>query len=125
MDRKDHPRATEAKYRAILAEQARDGLSRVEAAARAGVKPITLNWWRCELVRRDRRRRSAENGPNASAFLPVRVRELAPPVVKPIPSTPYEVVFASGWVVRVPRDFEGASIQALVRALGALEGAPC
>lgn len=117
--------ATEQKYRAILEGQARDGLSREEAAARAGIKPSTLTWWRCELTRRDRERRGAVKT-NAPALLPVRVRDAdAEPVawtIRTAASTPYEVVLVSGRVLRVPRDFDAASVQALVRAV---EAAPC
>lgn len=115
--------ATEQKYRAILEGQAKDGLSREEAAARAGIKPSTLTWWRCELARRDRERLSVGKT-SSPALLPVRVRDAEPVAwtVRPTVSTPYEVVLVSGRVLRVPRDFDAASVQALVRAV---EAAPC
>ena len=47
---------TEKKYRELFALQEREGLSRDEIARRAGVKPGTVTWWRCEIARRDRER---------------------------------------------------------------------
>jgi hypothetical protein len=118
----------EEKYRAILAEQEREGLSRAEAAARAGVKPITLTWWRCELKRRERdgiqgRRKRAPTAPACPEFLPVQVRGFPGATsLGLIAPQPYEVVLASGRIVRVPRDFEGQNLQTLVRTL---EEMPC
>jgi hypothetical protein len=116
--------ATEQKYRAVLEEQARDGFSLGEAAARVGVKPVTLAWWRCEIARRDRERQSPRTEANSPALLPVRVRDVEPVewAIRPATSTPYEVLLVSGRVLRVPRDFEPAGVQALVRAV---ESASC
>lgn len=110
--------STEEKYRALLAQQESEGLSRQEAAARAGIKPSTLTWWRCEIARLDRERGRARKGDSAM-LVPVAVRDVAPmaSVAQPFSSPPYEVVLGSGRVVRVPRDFEAAQVQALVRAL--------
>ena len=115
--------ATEQKYRAVLENQARDGVSREEAAARAGIKPSTLTWWRSELARRDRERLGVGKT-SSPLLLPVRVRDVEPAAwaLRPAVSTPYEVVLVSGRVVRVPRDFDTAGVQALVRAV---EAASC
>jgi len=127
MDRTDNTtteQTTEEKYRAILDEQAKEGLTRTEAAARVGVKPSTLTWWRWELARRDREGCHGRRKTDCPELLPVRVRDVAPAdyVITTITTTPYEVVLASGRVVRVPRDFDGATVQSLVRAL---EELPC
>jgi hypothetical protein len=119
--------ATEQRYRAVLEVQAKEGLSREEAASRAGVKPSTLTWWASELARRERERLvGSASSPAAPVLVPVRVHEAdAEPVawtVKSAASTPYEVVLVSGRVLRVPRDFDAVSVQALVRAV---EAAPC
>jgi hypothetical protein len=120
---------TEEKYRAILAEQEEEGLSREEAAARAGVKPNTLSWWRCELKRRDRdgvhrRRGQGKSDVGPPELLPVRVQDVVARAtfLGSMGPTPYEVVLGSGRVVRVPRDFDDRSVQSLVRLL---EELPC
>ena len=71
-----HDTATEKKYRELLAQEAREGLSRQEIAARAGIKPSTLTWWRSELRRLDRERSRAETG--EATLVPVTIREVAP-----------------------------------------------
>ena len=110
---------TEKKYRELLAQQEREGLSREEIAARAGIKPSTLNWWRCEIGRRDRERKKAEK--TAPVLVPVTVREEAAPKTKAVDraatSGRYEVVLAGGRVLRVPGVFDGGELLALVRLL--------
>jgi len=120
---------TEKKYRELLALQEREGLSRDAAAARGGIKPSTLTWWRCEIARRDRERNRPEKTKRvdeaAAALVPVTVREAAPKagvVERPAPTDSYEIVLASGRVLRVPRVFDSDEVLALVRLL---EAGPC
>ena len=117
-----HDTATQKKYRKLLALQARDGLSRQEIAARAGIKPSTVTWWRYELARLDRARGRAKV--DAGALVPVTVREAVPTadVVRPASPSAYEVVLSGGRVLRVPQGFEANEVHALVRVL---EAAPC
>lgn len=115
----------EARYRRLFAERRR-GESWEALAARAGVAPGTLAWWRYELRRRDAARARIEHeGPT---LLPVRV--LAPAVAESPASVPawegaqgYEVVLAGGRrVLRIPAGFEPAAVRALVAAV---EGETC
>src|SRR5438128_2424441 len=112
---REHESSTEKKYRELLEQQGREGLSREEAAARAGVKPSTLTWWRSQLKRLDRERSSpAETG--GTSLLPVTIRDAAPTtcVVRPSLSAAYEVVLGRGRVLRVPRGFDASEVHALV-----------
>jgi hypothetical protein len=117
---RSHDSATQKKYRELLAQQERDGLSRKEVAARAGIKPSTLTWWGSELKRLDRERAEAD----AARLMPVTIREVAATAGTAPPASPdfYEVVVGGGRVLRVPRGFEAAEVHALVRVL---EKAPC
>lgn len=113
--------STEKKYRELLAQQEREGLSREEIAAQAGIKPSTLTWWRSELKRRAREHGRAEA--NTAALVPVTIREVAPTtcVVRATTPVTYEVVLGRR-VLRVPRGFEAAEVHSLVRVL---EAASC
>lgn len=116
-----HETPAESRYRRVFAER-RKGEPWAALAARAGVAPGTLSWWRHELRRRDAaRKRSGREGP---ALLPVRVVAPEPERPAPLPETHgYEVVLASGRrVLRVPAGFDPAAVRALVAAV---EGAPC
>lgn len=112
-----HDTATEKRYRELLAQQAREGLSRQEIAARAGIKPSTVTWWRSELKRLDRERGGA-------TLVPVTIREVAPTSapVRPASLSAYEVVLGGGRLLRVPHGFEAAEVHTLVRVLEAI---PC
>ncbi len=101
-----HDTATEKRYRELLAQQAREGLTREETAARAGIKPSTLTWWRSELKRLDRERSRAESG--GATLVPVTIREVAPmsAPVRPASPSAYEVRVnspAETWVIHIPR----------------------
>lgn len=117
-----HDTATETRYRELLAQQAREGLTREETAARAGIKPSTLTWWRSELKRLDRERSRAESG--GATLVPVTIREVAPTpaTVRPASPNAYEVVLGGGRLLRVPHGFEAAEVHTLVRVLEAI---PC
>lgn len=75
--------------------------------------------WRAVIARRDQANpQPADTAPNATAptlplFLPIRLA--APPA-------PLEVLLADGTLLRVPADFDAASLQ---RLLAVLRGAPC
>ena len=115
-----HETPAEVRYRRLFAERRR-GESWAALAARGGVAPGTLAWWRYELRRREAARaRSEGQGP---ALLPVRVLDAETPAVPATNASVYEVVLAGGRrVLRVPAGFEPAAVCALVAAV---EGAPC
>lgn len=108
----------EDRYRKLFAEKRRSE-SLAALAARTGVAPGTLSWWRHELRHRDRAR--AESGTAMPALLPVRVLGASPPTA-PARATIYEVSLAGGRVLRVPSGFEPEAVRALVAAV---EGASC
>jgi transcriptional regulator with XRE-family HTH domain len=114
--------AAEDRYRELFAEGRRKRLSRRELAEKAGVDVATVSWWKCELTRRDKARR-AEGG---SELLPVVVREddsrvtLEAAAATDAPegsAVPFEIVLASGRVVRVPRTLEARDARALALVL--------
>jgi hypothetical protein len=126
---KKSKRKTERFYRRLLAEAQRSGQSLRVFAAERGVPAGTLSWWRHELKRRDAAAASTvEEKAEAPQFVPVRVLE-AETVVSPAAaqarttrarsSASYEVVLGKGRVLRLPPDFDGARVAALVRAVEA------
>lgn len=86
-----HETPAEGRYRRLFAER-RKGESWAALAARDGVAPGTLAWWRHELRRRDAARKRSERG--GPALLPVRV--VATATLAPSSPSPdahgYEVV---------------------------------
>lgn len=111
------PTAREAQIRELLSEGGRDDLTVVEMAARLGIAPATLSWWRSELRRRDALRAGVPGGAASPTFLEVvvaaggrsaesRAAEVAP--------APFEVELRGGRVVRVPGAF---GLARLVREL--------
>jgi len=105
----------EDRYRKLFAERRR-GESLVALAARCGVAPGTLSWWRHELRRRDRAR--TESRTTVPALLPVRILDAPTRRV-----TSYEIALSGGRrVIRVPEGFDPSAVCALVAAV---EGASC
>jgi hypothetical protein len=105
-------------------------LTRRELAERHGVSAGTLAWWKHEIARRTQARKMASRSEPAAKLVAVRV---VGPSARHEPSDDraqdgasrearaccYEVVLCRGRVVRVPSDFDAASLQALVRLLEA------
>lgn len=98
---------TEAKWRSLLREQAKSGLTVKEFAARRGLVANTLSWWRCRL-----RRLAAEAG--AAVLVPVEVvdREAVETHVGG-----FEIQLGDGTVLRVPRGFDATELTRLLRTL--------
>lgn len=118
------PTDAERRYRRLLDEQKRSGLSMRGFAAQRGLNAGSLGWWKHKIAQRDRARVGAASDPTPE-FLAVHV--VAGDARSPAPASqiasasarPYEVLLRSGRVVRVPRDFDAASLCALVAALEA------
>lgn len=70
------PTAREHEIREILAAGERDGLNVREMADRAGMPPGTLSWWRGDLRRRERLRRTP-TAARAAAVAPAASRSPA------------------------------------------------
>jgi hypothetical protein len=93
------------------------GLSKSEFCRREGLSPAALHWWTGEIRRREGRPEiiQAQKRPPrhvaARAFVPVRVKQIIPPLQKPV-----EVVVA-GYVVRVIPDFDPETLRRLVALL--------
>jgi transposase-like protein len=113
-------RATEERYRQIVAEWTR-GSEPVDAvAARHGIAAGTLRWWRSELKRRDRGGARPAAG-SVAELLPVRVTSPCP--LAAAKAAVFEVALCGGQrVVRIPAGFDPADVRALVEAV---EGVPC
>src|SRR5947209_1781656 len=64
----------ESRYRALLDEHARSGLTQKDFTAKKGMPAITLSWWRHEITHRDRLRaqRNGKERPAAATVLPVQ-----------------------------------------------------
>jgi len=122
---------TEEFYRQLLADQSKSGLSLREFASKRGIPVGTLSFWRHELKRRDAERGKRKSKSKKTAkgtkprFLPVSfVTPPDPPAMEPRPagvSRPagqgYEIVLGPDRVLRLPSDFDGAQVAALVRAV--------
>ncbi len=114
-------------YRRLLAEAARSGLPLRQFAAERGVPAGTLSCWRFKLKQLDAERKTKVE---AARFVPVRVldepaartestvAERSRPRVQGAASS-YEVVLGRGRVLRLPPDFEGAQVAALIQAVEA------
>lgn len=128
------PTTTEAEYRKLLGTQRASGGTLRTFAKRVGIPLGRLQWWKWELARRDRLRAGKSSAalecvtpPTEVAFVPVRIlpdieRAECPDVRPMARAAAYEVLLRGGRLVRVPGEFEPASLTALVAAL---EAVPC
>ena len=105
----------EAYYRKILAEQESSGQSLRAFAAERGLSPWTLYGWRVKLGRSRRRRRVESVASKEGGFVAVDLVAGSRPAEEV--ASGFEVVFADGCCVRVPRDITIARLAELVRAL--------
>jgi hypothetical protein len=103
-------------YRGLLDEQARSGLSLRAFGAKRGVPAGTLSCWRHLLKRRDANRAKAKKaaGPR---FVPVSVVAAPEPPQKQTSNGSYEIVLGCDRVLRLPADFDGRRVAALVKAV--------
>jgi transposase len=110
--------ATRAEWVGRVDRWRRSGLSAEDFAAREGLKPKQLGWWRWKL-------RSSPPPSSSSApelrFLPVRVVDTARPASGS--DVALEVALPNGRVVRVPPGFEPSMLERVLSI--ASEGAPC
>jgi hypothetical protein len=90
----------ESKWRALIAEQQRSGLSVREFAASRDLAATTLYWWRSELKR-----------PRAD-LVPVEIVEPEP---ADLPG--YELSVGDSMTLRIPPGFDEAELRRLVAAL--------
>ena len=96
------------------------GLTAKEFAAELDVSPNSLTFWKWKLRQpnnaspaRSRRKREAKPVGASASFL-----QLVPTPSSQPRSGHFEVVFASGIVVRVPHDFDEPALRRLATALG-------
>lgn len=83
-----------------VARWAKSGLSREQFAAREGVKPATLGWWRWFLDGKARQPSKALVKSDA------RFVEVGPVILEPAVSAHIEIVLPNGRVVRIPAAFD-------------------
>lgn len=100
--------------REALAAQERSGWSVAEFAAREGLSALRLERWR---------RRLGATGEGVG-FVEVTAAAAAsrPAGASSVGGAMFEVVVATGRIVRVPPDFDAEALQ---RLLAVLEGGPC
>jgi len=101
----------EGRWRALVIEQERSGESVREFARRRGLSPATLYWWRSRLQRRGSKpcRAPIELAPVTMlrTELPSRVEVAGA----------FELVFGGNRRLRIPVDFDRASLQRLLEVL--------
>lgn len=107
--------------RRVLGRWARSGLTQREFAQREGMRPSTIAWWRHVFrhtgeqkapARGRRRRPTRTRQAAAAAFVEVKMDSMSLPRAATL-----EIVVRSGQVIRVPREFDAASLRAVVAAL--------
>jgi hypothetical protein len=114
------PRADESVWRDRVERWQKSGLSGREFAEREGVKLHSLSWWKWELRRRAKGEDRPRKGKRRARTTPAEVPSLLPVLVQSVGASvdsPLELVLRSGLVVRVPRDFDEASLARLVRVI--------
>ena len=107
----EKPTPREREIRALVLEHERNGLSWASIAAREGMAPGTLSWWRSEIRRRDRARGNRSN----ERFVEV---EIAAATLSD-PLAAFELVLPDGRVLRIPPGF---GVEDLRRLLAMLDG---
>jgi hypothetical protein len=119
---KDRDGRLEAKWRRIIREHTRSGLSIRDFCRNSKLRESAFYFWRRELERRDVARREAEQEQRKrpsgqAAFVPVRVTD----EVRVDPGR-IEIVLSGGHRVHVAAPVDR---QALADVLAVLEGQPC
>ena len=110
-----------------LERWAKSGVGAEQFAAREGVKPAALKWWRWRLGGEDRKKVPAAAAvATASPTPPQRVRhrtvfvevDTASTVAPAFESARYEVVLGNGRVVRVPVGFSDGELARVLTIAG-------
>jgi transposase len=96
----------------------KSGLSAEDFAARDGIKPRQLVWWRWKLSASPPRLAA----PAPVQFLPVRIVDV--PVRPRGAAVALEIALPNGRVVRVPEGFDPAMLARVLR-IASSEGEPC
>jgi transposase len=95
----------ELKWRAQVEACETSGLTVAAFARREGLSAQSLSMWK---------RRLRAGAEATTSFVPVVVRDAAP-----VSRGAFELVLREGAVLRIPPDFDEATLSRLVRALGA------
>jgi len=104
-------RATREKWTQRVEEWKRSGLSVGKYAAKRGINPKSLAWWRWQLESKPERRKGGR--PPATSISPLTFVEVKAPET----TTGLEVVLGSGVCVRVPLDFDSVVLGRLLDVL--------
>lgn len=114
----------------VLTAWERSGLSQAEYCRRQGLKAITFSWWKRQLrgpSAPSRRRACAGAGGSALRKHSDFVEVVCPPSSRtagsasisglPAGSCGYEIVLASGRIIRLPQAFDGDAVARLIAAV--------
>lgn len=113
----------EKHWRRIIAEFHQSGLSRAEFAKAKGIKVTTLDYWREEIIKRNRetanearRKREGKASHSPSIFIPVAPREIN--VSTTASSQVMEIEFAGGkYMLRLDMNIDRETLRRIVTAL--------
>lgn len=100
-------KTTEAKWRALIAEQERSGLTVRAFAEGKGITPTTMYWWRSRLGR---------CAPVDLVPVEVVEHDIVVDSARAV-GADFEVRLGSGVALRVPTGFDEGELRRLVRAL--------
>jgi hypothetical protein len=100
-------KTTESKWRDLIADQARSGMTVREFAERRGINPSTLYWWRSRLCQ-----------PVAADLVPVEIVEREVVVHdRTVHTAAFELHLGESTTLSIPAGFDEAELRRLVRAL--------
>jgi len=103
-------------WQALVQEQERSGLTQAAFCRQRQINPGTFSWWRRKF-RTDtgsESARSTHSQRGRSSPDPLRFMEVE---VVGTRSKHYEIVLPSGWVLRVPTDFDFENVTRLIQAV--------
>jgi hypothetical protein len=113
----------ERRFRSLLVEHAKSGLTQGEFAKRKGIPATTLSWWRGEIAHRDRLR-SERNGNGAAhppSLVPVSIVAPTKSLTASKKSDTTRPVFVvrlrSGRELRVQHGFDASELKRLIEVL--------
>lgn len=100
-------KTTESKWRALISEQEKSGLTARAFAESRGITATTMYWWRCRLRRQ----------PARAELVPVQVVDREMAVDDQRGSADFELRIDSAVTLRIPVGFDEGELRRLVRVL--------
>jgi len=115
----------EAYWRRIIDEQAVSGMNHSDYCRSRSIPPARYFWWRHEIGIRDAKSKPrakncsrATSKPASVSFIPVHLRPSAA-IAEAAGTGKFEVVLAKERLIRVPANFDAASLTRLIACLEA------